>query len=178
MTIREYDGSKLDGLIFREILIVPSQPKLSLPRNLDSFPEVKLFFFGQPCHDHKMMGHPAVASTKMFYRNARYIHNWDRDRVSHWLSMVLKLRGLWDLGDHLMLINELCFKYFLHLIAWCTRPLTTGMLAHSVHTNTLNNYFGANTLHSLFGYYLNSWLPASGTPHCLDVIIQGHKSDQ
>ena len=84
MTIREYDGSKLDGLIFREILIVPSQPKLSLPRNLDSFPEVKLFFFGQPCHDHKMMGHhPAVASTKMFYRNARYIHNWDRDKVSH-----------------------------------------------------------------------------------------------
>ena len=83
MTIRGYDGTKLDGLIFREILIVPSQPKLSLPRNLDSFPEVKLFFFGQPCHDHKMMGHPAVASTKIFYRNARYIHNWDRDRVSH-----------------------------------------------------------------------------------------------
>ena len=123
MTARGYDGSKLDGLIFREILIVPSQPKLSLPRNLDSFPEVKLFLFGQPCHDHKMIGHPAVASTKIFYRNARYIHIWNRDRVSHWLSMVLKLRGLWDLGDHLMLINELCFKYFLHLIAWCTRPL-------------------------------------------------------
>ena len=48
MTIQGYDRSKLDSLIFREILIVPSQPKLSLPRNLDSFPEVKLFFFGQP----------------------------------------------------------------------------------------------------------------------------------
>ena len=81
MTIQAYEGSKLDGLIFREILIVPSQPKLSLPRNLDSFPEVKLFFFGQPCHDHKLMGHPAVVSTKIFYRNARYIHIWDRDRL-------------------------------------------------------------------------------------------------
>ena len=144
MTIRGYDGTKLDGLIFREILIVPSQPKLSLPRNLDSFPEVKLFFFGQPCHDHKMMGHPAVASTKTFYKHARYIHICDNDRVSHWLRMILKLCGLWDLKilhyanpkyntkfmrgwlirDDLMLINELCFKYFLHLIAWCTRPLT------------------------------------------------------
>ena len=104
MTIREYDGSKLDGLIFREILIVPSQPKLSLPRNLDSFPEVKLFFFGQPCHDHKMMGHPAVASTKIFYRNARYIHNWDRE-LSLWTGLVIDYRwssnyvdyGTWEI---------------------------------------------------------------------------------
>mgnify|MGYP006888612739 CR=1 FL=1 len=47
--------------------------------------------------------------------------------------------------------------------------LTAGMLAHSVHTNTLYNYFGANTLHFLFGYYLNSLIASkwhSAPPWC------------